>query len=105
MSRVFITAAQARTNSIDDNLIHSEARALESAVLTAVDNNNLSVTIVSGTTMTDGNVYYNAYFNITNDPGTRAQVQAVEQYFLDLGYGVDIIQTGDTSTFSWNLAW
>jgi len=106
MTTVFITAAQARKNSLDDNLIHAEVRDLETAVLEAVDNNDLGVTITNGTTMTANAIYYNAYFNITNDPGTRAQVEAVEQYFLNLGYGVDILQNTVTgNTIKWTISW
>ena len=66
MAGVFINASTARSDTRNASVIHAEVCAIESAVLANVDAGVLNATVTGGTTMTDSNEYYNAYFNITD---------------------------------------
>lgn len=106
MASVFINATQARRDTRNNSVIHSEVRSLESAVLANVDSGVLYANVTSGTTMTDSNAYYKAFYGITNNRTLVDQIDYVEQYFKNLGYGITITEntsTGDTLT--WNISW
>lgn len=106
MANIFVNATQARKDTRNNSTIHSEVRAVEGAVLANVDAGVLYANVTSGTTMTDSNVYYKAYYGITDDRTVVDQIDYVSQYFTNLGYGVKIIEnsaTGDTIT--WNISW
>lgn len=106
MANIFVNATQARKDTRNNSVIHSEVRAVESAVLANVDAGVLYANVTSGTAMTDSNVYYKAYYGITDNRTVVDQIDYVTQYFTNLGYGVKIKEnsaSGDTIT--WNISW
>lgn len=106
MANIFVNATVARRDSRNNSVIHSEVRSIESAVLANIDAGVLYANIISGTTMTDSNAYYNVYNGITTDPTKLDQINYVKDYFTGLGYGVSILtnsSSGDTIT--WNISW
>lgn len=106
MASVFINATQARRDTRNNSVIHSEVRSIESAVLANVDAGVLYANVSSGTSMTDSNTYYKAYYGITNDRTLVDQIAYVEQYFKNLGYGVKITENTSTGdTIIWNISW
>jgi hypothetical protein len=54
MASVMISANEARQNPIRESVVHDEARAIESAILTAVRNGLYQTTVTSGSPMTSG---------------------------------------------------
>lgn len=106
MANIFINATQARKDTRNNSVIHSEVRAVESAVLANVDAGVLYANVSSGTTMTDSNVYYKAYYGITDNRTIVDQIDYVSQYFTNLGYGVKILENSSTGdTITWNISW
>ena len=106
MATVFINATQARRDSRNASVIHAEVRSIESAVLEQVSAGQLKISIASGTTMTTEANYYNAYYNVTNDAAKTDQVNYVQRYFTDLGYGFTITENPTTTnTLIWNISW
>lgn len=106
MASVFVNAATARKDTRNNVVIHGEVRAIESAVLANIDAGVLYANVSTGTTMTDSNVFYNAYFDVTTDRTTADQVNYVHQHFKDLGYAIKITQNAvTTDTLIWNISW
>jgi outer membrane scaffolding protein for murein synthesis (MipA/OmpV family) len=106
MAGIFINAAQARERARLTSVVHLEVTALEQAVLATVQTGGLNVTVSSGTTMTTSNVYYKAYYGVSNDTVSSDQVNYIKTYFENLSYGVTISensQTGDTLV--WDISW
>jgi hypothetical protein len=106
MAGVFINATEARERARQSTVIHAEVTALETQVLNAVANSALTVSVSDGTLMTDSNVYYKAYYGITNNATFKDQVTYIKTYFENLSYGVQVTenpQTGDTLV--WTLTW
>lgn len=106
MASIFVNADQARKDTRNASVIHSEVRAIESAILTNIDAGILNVSVSSGTQMTDSNVYYNVYYGVSNDRSKLDQIEYVKKYFHDLGYGVTITENAlTTDTLVWNISW
>lgn len=106
MANIFVTATQARKDSRNNSVIHNEVRSLEAEVYTQIDAGELSVTVTTGTPMTDDVAYYNAYYSVTNDPAKYDQISYVEQYFRNLGYNVLVSENSLTqSNIVWNISW
>ena len=106
MANIFTTATQARKDTRNNSVIHSEIRSIESAVLSNVDSGILYANVNSGTTMTDSNTYYYVYNSITTDPTKLDQINYVKDYFVNLGYGVNILtNTSSNNTITWNISW
>lgn len=106
MANIFVNATQARIDTRNNSAIHSEVRSIESAVLANVDAGILYANVSSGTTMTDSNIYYKAYYGITENRTLVDQIDYVTQYFNNLGYGVKIRQNASTGdTITWNISW
>jgi len=106
MANIFVNATQARLDTRNNTVIHGEVRHIESAVLANIDAGVLYANVSSGTTMTDSNVYYKAYYGITEDRSILDQIDYVQKYFTDRGYGVKIKQnTVTTDTITWNISW
>lgn len=106
MANIFVNATQARINSRNNSVIHAEVRSIENAVLSNVDAGVLYANITSGTTMTDSNAYYFVYNGVTSDPTKLDQINYVKDYFVNLGYGVNIATNASTnSTIQWNISW
>jgi nitrous oxide reductase len=56
--------------------------------------------------MTDSNAYYFVYNGVTSDPTKLDQINYVKNYFVDLGYGVNITTNAATNaTIQWNISW
>lgn len=112
----FQTAVDARNDARDRGVIHSEITAIESAIISSVDAGNLETT-VSGTTFTSDPLYYLAYQGAISDPTRADRIQVVNQYFVNRGYGVRILETtlsvpvansntsANVTSFSWNINW
>mgnify|MGYP000022162221 FL=1 len=106
MASIFRTATQARTDTRNNSVIHSEVRGIETVVLANIDAGVLYANVTTGTTMTTGNAYYKVYYGITTDATKTDQINYVQKYFKDLGYGVTIKQkAGDEQVLTWNISW
>lgn len=106
MASIFSNAATARKDTRNNSVIHSEVRSIETAVLGNIDAGVLYANVSTGTTMTDSNTYYKAYYNVTTDATKKDQVDYVARYFKDLGYGVKVAQNlVTTDTITWNITW
>ena len=79
MSTVFIDATTARRRTRNSTLILNEIRALEANVLTQVDAGNLAVSVSTGTTITSGVPYYQAYNGVTTDANKSDQINVVKK--------------------------
>jgi nitrous oxide reductase len=56
--------------------------------------------------MTASNAYYFVYNGVTSDPTKLDQINYVKNYFVDLGYGVNITTNPTTNTtIQWNISW
>jgi len=106
MADIFTTATQARKDSRNNSVIHNEIRAIESKVIANIDSGVLYANVISSTTMTNSNVYYNVWNGVTTDPTKLDQLNYVKKYFVNLGYGVDILtNSSSNNTITWNLSW
>ena len=115
MSRVMLTASEARLKSLQDIYVLREIRDLEEHVILAAAAGKVDVIITSTSTMAKttseaGYVLATDYFNAWN--GTRddrqkiLQMSKIIQYFSDLGYTIERqINPGTQTTFQWVLAW
>lgn len=103
-----LTAKEARLRARDDVTIHSEISAIETAILTAVGQGQLTVA-VTASVMTSGNnaqVYWNVWQGNTEDLAKQDQIDQVIKYFEDLDYTIEQRTNGQTgNTFGWHLAW
>lgn len=101
----FLSAEQARKNTRDSVVVHNEIRAIESAILTAIDNGDLT-TIINDTTMTNSSDYYNVWYNVTVDAARRDQLNYVRQYFVNLNYDINIAtDPSNPAQLRWNVSW
>ncbi len=106
MGDIFTTATQARKDSRNNSVIHSEIRTIESAVIANIDSGVLYANIISSSTMTNSNVYYFVWNGVTTDPTKLDQINYVKKYFVNLGYGVDIkTNSSSNNTITWNVSW
>ena len=64
MASIFTNAKEARKDTRNNVVIHGEVRSLESAILANVSAGVLYANVSSGTTMTDSNAFYKAFFSI-----------------------------------------
>lgn len=103
-----LTAKEARLRARDDVTIHSEISSLETAILTAVGQGQLTVA-VTASIMTSGpnaQVYWNVWQGNTEDRAKQDQIDQVIKYFEDLDYNIEQRTNGQTgNTFGWYLAW
>tara|TARA_Y100001937_G_scaffold123963_1_gene187836 strand:- start:110 stop:457 length:348 start_codon:yes stop_codon:yes gene_type:complete len=105
-TNLFVNATQARKDTRNNSIIHSEVTAIESAVIANIDAGVLFANIISSTTMTNSNVYYNVWNSISTDPTKLDQLNYVKKYFEDRGYGVSVVtNTSSNNTISWNISW
>lgn len=106
MANIFINAAKARENTRNNTVVHSEVRALENEVLVSIEAGELSVTVTSGTGMTDNTEYYKAYYSIIDDRAMVDQIDYVSKYFRDLGYGIRLgVNHATGNTLAWTISW
>lgn len=115
MSRVMLTASEARLKALQDIYVLREIRDLEEAVLFGAADGAVEVTVSTTSTMaknpTDtgyalATQYYNTWTGVNDDRQKTLQMAKVIQYFSDLGYTIDR-QVNPTSqtTFQWVIAW
>ena len=105
MPGIFINAKTARSSTRNNTVIHNEVTAIENAVYANVDTGILYAN-VNNSTMTNSNVYYYVWNNITTDPTKLDQLNYVKNYFTKLGYGVSIITNpNDATALQWNISW
>ena len=105
-SDIFLNATEARKKTRDSVTILNEVRALEANVLTQVNAGNLEVTVSTGTTITNGTTYYQAYNNISTNTTLTDQISTVKKYFTDKGYSVNIsTNAGTGTTLQWKIKW
>ena len=71
---IFVNATQARADSRNNVVVHGEIRSIESEVFSNIDAGVLYANVVSSTTMTNSNVYYNVWNGTVTDPTKLAQI-------------------------------
>jgi hypothetical protein len=115
MSRVMLTAAEARVKSLQDIFVLREIRDLEEEVLLASADGAVEVIVPTTSTMSKNAAdvgygmateYYDTWVGTRDDRQKFLQMNKVVQYFSDLGYTIDR-QTNPTTqtTFQWVIAW
>ena len=115
MSRVMLTAAEARLKALQDIYVLREIRDLEEAIIFASAEGKVEAVVQTTSTMAknptdDGyalaNEYYNTWTGSRDDRQKTLQMAKVIQYFSDLGYTIER-QTNPTggTTFQWVVAW
>ena len=115
MSRVMLTASEARLKSLQDIYVLREIRDLEEHVILAAAAGKVEVTITSTSTMAKtiseagyalATDYFNAWNGTRDDRQKILQMSKIIQYFSDLGYTIERqINPGTQTTFQWILAW
>lgn len=115
MSRVMLTASEARLKALQDIYVLREIRDLEEAVLFAAADGAVEVTASTTSTMaknpTDtgyalATQYYNTWTGVNDDRQKTLQMAKVIQYFSDLGYTIDRqVNPISQTTFQWVIAW
>lgn len=115
MSRIMLTANEARAKSLQDIIILREIRDIEEAILEACDLSQVQVELEVTTTMakvasSPGYMtaieYYDTWTSARDDRQKYLQMESVIKYFTDLGYAIERrvnIATG--TTFKWVVAW
>ena len=105
MKNIMLTATEARAKAQNDVVIFNEIRAIEDAVLSAIDDGDYSAEIVD-TTITLSVTYCNVWQGVTEDRAKFIQMSKVVTYFTDLGYGIERRINSDTgNTFKWIVSW
>lgn len=111
MDNVFPNATEARAGARNNSLIYAEIRAIETAVLTAIDA-GLLIAVVDETYMTGtgevgiGPEYCAVWQGTTADRSKFEQMMIVEKYFRDMGYTIRRkLPSVDSTTFVWEVLW
>lgn len=116
MSRVMLTAGEARAKSLQDLVILREIRDIEEAILTAAAAGNLEVDIADTTTMAKSDAadpgytlateYFDVWQGTENDRQKSSQMNKVIAYFSGLGYAIERkTNTDNDNTIVWSVAW
>lgn len=116
MSRVMLTAGEARAKALQDTVILREIRDIEEAILDAVADGLMEVDIIDTTTMAKSNLadpgyplaaeYFDVWQGTENDRQKIAQMNKVIDYFTALGYAVERrVNTTTNATIKWVVAW
>ena len=104
----FATAQQARSGSLNNIALHDEIWQLERAILLQINIGAFSVD-VGNSNMTTGDVgvqYWMVWQSQTVDAQKSAQMQAVIDNFVALGYSIARITNPQTSNrFVWRITW
>lgn len=105
----FLTAGEAREKAQNDSLVHDEIYHIESQILSAVDNNELSTTVTDSTMTAVGTTtaqeFYAVWRGSSTDRAKDNQMQTVLQHFLNLGYSIVRLQNGNNQVFKWEIKW
>lgn len=115
MSRVMLTATEARVKSLQDIFVLREIRDLEEEVLLAAADGAVEVVVTTTSTMAKNPAdagyalateYYDTWVGSRDDRQKTLQMNKVIQYFSDLGYTIDRQSNPSTeTTFQWVVAW
>lgn len=115
MSRIMLTANEARAKSMQDIIILREIRDIEEAVLEACAAGEVDVTLTTTTTMAKvssdegyltATEYFDTWTSSRDDRQKYLQMESVIKYFTDLGYAIERRTNNDTgTTFKWIVAW
>lgn len=115
MSRVMLTASEARVKSLQDIYVLREIRDLEEEILLASADGAVSVIAVTTHTMAKNAAdvgyslaaeYFDTWTGAREDRQKTLQMNKVIQYFTDLGYTIDRQTNPNTqTTFQWVVAW
>lgn len=105
MSNIFPTAQEARNLALDVIVIFNEITAIQSAIISAINENKLEV-VVSGTTMTNTDELSEEYFEVwqrtKTDKLKDEQMKRIINYFETVGYSIIRIINEETGiTFKW----
>lgn len=114
--KIFPNAEQARKGSRNNLVIHREIRHIEEAILDAIDDGLLTVSItdsvmtLAGTSDEPGSgrAYFTAWMAdaIDADRALTDQMNNVLIYFKDLGYSIIRKSNGSNAvTFKWEILW
>jgi len=104
---IFITATEARTNAVKDQIIHSEARTIEEAVLDSVKLGYYSATVTNTTIMTST---VNQIFAVSNaNINTSTNSFTINNHKLPAGTPITVTGTGNiavpltSNTIYWTI--
>ncbi len=105
---VFPNAIDARNGARNNVRIYTEIRAIEAAILTAIDSGLLNV-LVTGTFMTDvttGQAYASVWLDETENRSLLEQMTLVKKHFQNMGYEItQKLNTTTNNTFKWEVLW
>lgn len=116
MSRVMLTAGEARAKALQDLIVLREIRDLEEEIIQAAGLGQYSVTVTTTTTMAKNSSgalgyalateYFDTWTGSRDDRAKAIQMDKVISYFADLGYTIER-QTSSTTntTFKWAIFW
>jgi hypothetical protein len=111
-----LTADEARIKSLESLVVMNEVRDIEQGIIVATETGDMQTILAETTTMAKATQadsgyataadYYNAWQGTTDDRQKVLQMNAVIQYFSDLGYTIER-QLNPTSqaTFQWIISW
>lgn len=115
MSRVMLTAAEARAKALQDLIVLREIRDLEEEILLAAADGAVEVVVSITSTMAKGSAdtgyamateYFDTWTGARDDRQKYLQMEKVIGYFSDLGYTIDRrINSATNTTFKWVVAW
>lgn len=116
MSRVMLTASEARAKALQDTIVLREIRDIEEAILIAAADGEMEVEITDTTTMASSDIesegfitatqYFDTWTNTRDDRQKLTQMDKIVKYFAGLGYAIERRTNADTgSTFKWVVAW
>lgn len=115
MSRVMLTAAEARAKALQDIIVLREIRDLEEEILLATAAGEVEVTVETTSTMAKNSSdtgyalaieYFDTWTGARDDRQKYLQMEKIITYFSDLGYTIDRrINSSSNTTFKWTIAW
>jgi hypothetical protein len=101
-----LSATQARIISTTDLVIYNEIDTITRAVMAAALTGELTVTVSTGTTITDSTDYFNVWSSIEDDRKKSYEFSQVVSHFQRLGYNIVAKKNAvTTNTIKWELYW
>lgn len=116
MSRIMLTATEARIKSLQDLVVIREIRDIEEGIIVATSNGDMQTILAETTTMAKATQadqgyataaeYFNAWQGSADDRQKTLQMNKVMQYFSDLGYTINrVTNPVSQATFQWVISW